>query len=72
MVLLFFQLKLKMAVHAPRTKKKMGEVYIFCPFLIRVNLNLMFFQEELASLLSEGKPLSRDLEGDTETPTLAN
>ena len=54
-VLLFFQFELKMAVHTARMKKKICEV--------RVNFILMFFQEELASLLSAGGLFSSNLEG---------
>ena len=50
-MLLFFQLEFKMAVHFALTKKKICEVNNFCPFL-RVKFILMFYQEELASLLS--------------------
>ena len=35
----------------------------FDNFLRKVNFILMFFQEELASLLSTGKPFSGNLEG---------
>ena len=56
MVLLFFQFKLKMAVDAARTKKKICKVNNFYTFLRRVNFILMFFQEEVASLLSLAKP----------------
>ena len=42
----------------------------FDAFLRRVNFILMFFQEELALVLSLGKPSSGDLEG--WIPTLAN
>ena len=63
MVLLFFQFELKMTVHAVRTKKKKSVNWTtFDTFLGRVNFILMFFQEELASLLSTGKPFSHDLE----------
>ena len=54
-VLLFFQFELKMAVHTACVKKKIREV--------RVNFILMFFQEELVSLLSVGRLFSSNLEG---------
>ena len=44
-----------MAVHTARMKNKICEV--------RVNFILMFFQEELASLLSAGGLFSSNLEG---------
>ena len=62
-VLLFFQLELKMAVHAARTKRKFLKWTTFDTFLRKVNFIFMFFQEELASLVSAGKPFSGDLEG---------
>ena len=43
----FFQFKLKMAVHAARMKEKMCQVNSFWYFL-KKNFTLMFFQEELA------------------------
>ena len=58
MALLFFQFKLKMAVHTTLTKKKIYEVNNFDTFFRRVNLILMFLQEELASLKNPGKPFS--------------
>ena len=62
MVLFFFQFELKMALHAALTKKKICEVNDFRCFFRRVNYILMFFQEELAPLLSMGKPFSSDPE----------
>ena len=53
-----------MAVGAARTKKSIYKVNNFRYFFFRrVDLNLMFFQEELASLLTMGKPFSGNLEG---------
>ena len=52
-----------MAVHAARTKKKSVKWTTFDTFLRRVNFILVFFQEELGSLLSLGKPFPNDLEG---------
>ena len=43
-------------------EKKSVNWTTFDTFLGRVNFILMFFQEELASLLSTGKPFSHDLE----------
>ena len=54
-VLLFFQFELKMDVRTACVKKKICEV--------RVNFILMFFQEELVSLLSVGRLFSSNLEG---------
>ena len=62
MVLLFFQFELRMAVHAARTNNEIYEVNNFWYFLRRVNFILIFFQEELASFLSEGNPFFGNLE----------
>ena len=52
-----------MAVHTAHTKKKKCvKGTTFNTFLRRVNFILMCFQEELAPLLSAGKPFSSDLE----------
>ena len=50
MVLSFFQFELKVAVHTALMKKKIYEVNNFWYFLRRVNLILIFLQEQLASL----------------------
>ena len=63
MVLSFFQSELKIATHTACTKKKYVKLRTFDTFLRRVIFILMFFQEQLASLLSVGKPFSSDLEG---------
>ena len=63
MVLLFFQFKLKMTVHAAHTKRKVLKSKTFDTFLRKVDLVFMFFQEELASLVSLEKRFSGDLEG---------
>ena len=52
-----------MAVHAAHTKKKSVKWKTFDSFLRRINFILIFFQEELASLLSAGKPFFGNLEG---------
>ena len=44
-------------------RKKSLKWTTFDAFLRRVNFILIFFQEELAPLLSAGKPFSSDLEG---------
>ena len=63
MVLTFSQFKLKMAVHAAQTKKKIcDDVNNSWYFLRRVNFISVFFQEGLASLLIAGKPISDNLE----------
>ena len=56
---LFFQFKLKMAVHVACKKENIWTT--FETFLRRVNFILMFFQE-IPSLLSVGKPFPGDLE----------
>ena len=56
---LFFQFKLKMAVHVACKKENIWTT--FETFLRRVNFILMFFQE-IPSLLSMGKPFPGDLE----------
>ena len=61
-MLLFFQFELKMAVHAALMKKKSVMWTTFDAFLRKISF-LMFFQEELASILSTGRPFSGDLEG---------
>ena len=53
--MLFFQFELKMAVHAACVNEKICEV--------RADFILIFFQEELASLFSAGRPVSSNLEG---------
>ena len=63
MVLLFFQFKLKITTHYTLEKKKSVKLTTYDTFLRRVNFILMFFQEELASLLSVVKPFPGDLEG---------
>ena len=62
MVLLFFQFELRMAVHTARTNNEIYEVNNFWYFLRRVNFIFIFFQEELASLLSAGNPFFGNLE----------
>ena len=62
MVVLFFQLKLKMTVHVALTKKKICEVNNVWYFLRRANFILVFCQKELASPLSVAS-FSRNLEG---------
>ena len=62
-MVLFFQFELKRAVHAALTKKKSMKWITFDTFLRRVNFILMFLQEELASLLSMGKPFSGNVGG---------
>ena len=54
-MLLFFQFELKMAVHAACVNEKICEV--------RADFILIFFQEELASLFSAGRPVSSNLAG---------
>ena len=54
-MLLFHQFEIKIVVSV--------KTATFDNFLRRVNFFLMFFQEELASLLSTGKPFSGNLEG---------
>ena len=54
-MLLFFQFELKMAVHAACVNEKICEV--------RADFILIFFQEELASLFSAGRPVSSKLAG---------
>ena len=54
-MLLFFQFELKMAVHAACVNEKIREV--------RADFILIFFQEELASLFSAGRPVSSNLAG---------
>ena len=49
-------------VHAACLKKKICEVNNFWYFLRRVNFILMFFKEDLDSLLSAGKPFFSNLE----------
>ena len=61
-MLLFFQFELKMAVHAALMKKKSVMWTTFDAFLRKISF-LMFLQEELASLLSTGRPFSGDFEG---------
>ena len=61
-MLLFFQFEIKMAVHAALMKKKSVMWTTFDAFLRKISF-LMFLQEELASLLSTGRPFSGDLEG---------
>ena len=51
-----------MAVHAARTNNEIYEVNNFWYFLRRVNFIFIFFQEELASLLSAGNPFFGNLE----------
>ena len=64
MALSFFQLQLKMAVHpAPVKKKKSINCITFDTFFRRTNFILMFFQEQLAFLLSIQKASSRNLDG---------
>ena len=63
MVVLFFQFEFKMAVQAARTKRKFLKWTTFDTFLRKVNFIFMFFQEELASPVSAGKPVSGNLEG---------
>ena len=63
MALLFFQFELKMAVHTARTKRKFLKGTTSDTSLKKVNFIFVIFQEELASLLSTGKPFSRDLQG---------
>ena len=55
-MVLFFRFELKIAVHTAKSVKS-------TTFLRRVNFILMFFLEELAPLLSAGKPFSNNLEG---------
>ena len=62
MVVLFFQFKFKMAVHATCTKRKFLKWTTFDTFLRKVNFIFMFFQGELASLVSAGKPFSGNSE----------
>ena len=62
MVLSFFQFELRMAAHAAGTNNEIYEVNNFWYFLRRVNFILIFFQEELASFLSEGNPFFGNLE----------
>ena len=62
MVLLFFQLKLKVAVHAARTRRKFLKWATFDNFLRKVDFIFMFFQEELASFVSTGEHFSSNLE----------
>ena len=50
-----------MAVHTSHNKQNIWTT--FDTFLRRVNLILMFFQEEVPSLKSEGKPFPGDIEG---------
>ena len=49
-------------LHSEEEKKSLKWT-TFDAFLRRVNFILIFFQEELAPLLSAGKPFSSDLEG---------
>ena len=60
---IIFQFKLKMTVHAAHIKRKFLKSKTFDTFLRKVDLIFMFLQEELASLVSLGKPFSGDLEG---------
>ena len=62
-MVLFFQFKVKVAVHPALMKKKICEVNNFWYFFKKSWFHFMVFQEELASILSSGKPFSSDLEG---------
>ena len=61
-MVIFFQFEFKFGcTHCTHTKKKSVKWTTFDVFLRRVNFIFKFFQE-LASLLSAGKPFSSDLE----------
>ena len=63
-VVFFFQFKLKMNAHPALSKKNnLWIEQLLMKFLRKVSFILLFFQEQLASLLNRGKTFSGNLGG---------